>query len=377
MQKLLLLTILSLGYSIGISAQTNISTESFGPSSDSTLQKYLPVKSVLPDTKKAIDNPAYNFKDIFEPNGLGLNSTGPRLNPRAVSFVQDYIEKHATDLNKMKDWGKPFFDMMDGVFVQNNLPRELKYIAVIESRLNSVSVSWAGAVGPWQFMPSTAIRMGLKVGRYIDERRNYIKSTQAAARYLSELYNQFGDWLLVIAAYNGGPGNVLKAIRKSKSRNFWDIQYYLPAESRNHVKKFIGTHYIFEGQGGLTTLTRAETNDHYGTKGINALNRKLDEAEAANAKELTVTGKYYSLIIAKNIIMDIPEFNRYNPGFDKAMSSASNSYDLKLPADKMDLFIAHKYQILNESIQLLLNNASSVREVSLKTQARDSKTSSK
>lgn len=379
MQKLLLLTILSIGYSLSICAQTGTGSEIIGSSSDSTLQKYLPVKSAKPDTKKAIENSAYNFKDLFEFNGMDLNSTGPRLNPRAVSFVQDYIGKHAADLTKMKQWGKPFFDMMDEVFVQNNLPRELKYIAVIESRLNSISVSWAGAVGPWQFMPSTAIRMGLKVSRFIDERKSYIKSTQAAARYLTELYNQFGDWLLVIAAYNGGPGNVLKAIRKSKSRNFWDIQYYLPAESRNHVKKFIGTHYIFEGQGGLTTLTRAEANDHYG-KGLYSLNRKISDEEAANAKELKVTGKYHSMIIAKNIVMEIADFNRYNPGFDKAMASSANSYDLKLPSDKMELFVAHKYQILDESIQLLLNNASAVREVSFKTQRTEltnSKVSSK
>ncbi len=84
-----------------------------------------------------------------------------------------------------------------------------------------------------------------------DERTDYYKSTHAAAKYLRDLYTEFGDWLLVIAAYNGGPGNVYSAIRKSGSRNFWDLQYYLPAESRTHVKKFIGTHYVFEGQEAL------------------------------------------------------------------------------------------------------------------------------
>ncbi|MEJ7768766.1 MAG: lytic transglycosylase domain-containing protein [Chitinophagaceae bacterium] len=366
MQKLLLLTLVGLGFTIGITAQTQIASEITGPSSDSTLLKYHPVKSSTPDTKKAIANPAYEFNNLYEFNGIGvITSSGPKLNPRAVSFVEDYIGKNGKNLTKMKQWGKPFFDMMDGVFLQNNLPRELKYIAVIESRLNPVSVSWAGAVGPWQFMPATAIRMGLKVGRSIDERTNYIKSTKAAAKYLTELYHQFGDWLLVIAAYNGGPGNVLKAIKKSKSRNFWDIQYHLPTESRNHVKKFIGTHYIFEGQGGLTTLTRAESNDHYGANG-SSLHRNIDEEEAADAKDLTVTGKYHSLIIAKNIVMDIAEFNRYNPGFDKAMGSSSNSYELKLPSDKMEMFLSHKYQILSESIQLLLSNAAPVSEVSLK-----------
>lgn len=368
MQKLLLCIMLSCGLSISISAQTSATSGIKKLSSDTSIQKFIPLQNTSPDTKKAIENPAYHFKDLFEQNKIGsyING-GPKLNPRALSFVEDYVEKNSKDLSKMKDWGRPFFDMIDGVFTQNSLPRELKYIAVIESRLNPVSVSWAGAVGPWQFMPSTAVRMGLKVGRFVDERKNYVKSTEAAARYLTELYNQFGDWLLVIAAYNGGPGNVLKAMRRSKSRNFWDIQYYLPAESRNHVKKFIGTHYIFEGQGGLTTLTRAEANDHYGAKGSYAVNRKLDKAENANSKEVTLGGKYHSVVIAKNIVMDIAEFNRYNPGFDKALASPANSYVMKLPIDKMELFLSHKYQILNESIQMILNSASVVSEVRIKS----------
>lgn len=321
LKKLLLLTILGFGQKY-VTAQSVLVTEPVSLSADTSQKLDTQKHEVLPDTKKAIQkNPANHFKDLFETDGLGNKvGSGPRLNPRAVSFVKDYIDKNGKVLNKMSDWGRPFFNMMDGILIQYNLPRELKYLAVIESKLNPVSVSWAGAVGPWQFMPSTAIRMGLKVNRHIDERTHFLKSTQAAAKYLTQLYNQFGDWLLVIAAYNGGPGNVLKAIKRTGSRNFWDIQYYLPTESRNHVKKFIGTHYIFEGQGGLTTLTRTEANDHYGAKGTYVLNRKLDKAEAANAIEKTISGKYHSLVIAKNIIMDITEFNRYNPDFDKIMA---------------------------------------------------------
>jgi membrane-bound lytic murein transglycosylase D len=361
MKKLLLLTMLGGAYSQYVTAQTLIAKETTSHLVDtvlkiSALKKDLPRQRLIADTKKITDNPAFNFKNLFESDGSDIIN-GPRLNPRAISFVEDYIDKYGDDLAKMKVWGKPYFNMMDGVFVENHLPRELKYIAVIESRLNPSSISFAGAVGPWQFMPSTAIRMGLKVSRYVDERTNYIKSTQAAAKYLTALYKQFGDWLLVIAAYNGGPGNVLKAIRKSGSRNFWDIQYYLPTESRNHVKKFIGTHYIFEGQGGLTTLTRAESNDHYGVMGGYASNRKINGEESANAVEQTITGKYHSIIIAKNIAMDIADFNRYNPEFDKVMASSKNAYQLKLPTDKMEVFNIRKYQILNESIQLLLNYA--------------------
>lgn len=294
--------------------------------------------------------------DLFEVSG---SANAVKLNPRAVSFVQDYMETHTKDLLKMKDWGRPYFNMMDAVFTRYNLPIELKYLAVIESKLKSTAVSWAGAVGPWQFMPVTARELGLKVTRKVDERTDYYKSTHAAAKYLRDLYNEFGDWLLVIAAYNGGPGNVYSAIRKSGgSRNFWSIQRYLPNETRNHVKKFIGTHYIFEGQGGITTLTKAETAEQISAVSQLLANRNLTAVELANAKTIRVSGKYHSAAIAKVIIMEIEEFNRYNPNFDRVMATAENSYELKLPEDKMELFVANKYQILNESVQMLLSGAS-------------------
>lgn len=188
-----------------------------------------------------------------------------------------------------------------------------------------------------------------------DERTNYYKSTQAAAKYLKDLYSEFGDWLLVIAAYNGGSAHVYSAIRKSGSNNFWDLQYYLPAESRNHVKKFIGTHYIFEGQGGITTLTRDEATEQLSGSTMYVFHRMISASELAAAKTVSVSGKYHSSIIAKYTLMDPADFNRFNPEFDKVMASTNNTYEMKLPADKMDLFIANKYQILNESVELLLN----------------------
>jgi membrane-bound lytic murein transglycosylase D len=203
-------------------------------------------------------------------------------------------------------------------------------------------------------MPSTARLLGLTVNRRVDERKNYRKSTKAAALYLRDLYAEFGDWLLVIAAYNGGSANVYRAIKKSHSRNFWDLQYYLPAESRNHVKKFIGTQYTLEGQGSVTTLTRAEAVRQLSGSSLHVLARKISPEEAADAKTLTVSGKYQAEVIAKYVLMDKDAFDRYNPDFDKVMASEQNSYDLKLPAGKMDLFISNKYQILNESVQRLL-----------------------
>jgi membrane-bound lytic murein transglycosylase D len=299
------------------------------------------------------NNGENGFNELFIATSMG-GSNGSHLNPRAISFVQDYIEKNKDDLMEMKSWGRPYFNLIDGILTQYGLPRELKYLAVIESNLKPTSVSWAGAVGPWQLMPGTARILGLKVSRRYDERTNYYKSTKAAARYLKDLYAEFGDWLLVIAAYNGGTGNVYNAIRRSHSSNFWALQYYLPAESRNHVKKFIGTHYVFEGQGGVTTLTKEEATEQLSGSSMYVFCRKLSSQELKEAKAATISGKYFSQVIAKYVVMDISAFNRYNPDFDKVMASSNNTYELKLPADKMDLFIANKYQILDESVQLLL-----------------------
>ncbi|HTS43825.1 MAG TPA: lytic transglycosylase domain-containing protein [Puia sp.] len=338
MKRLLLLGILCIGSMYGMHADNGTKAKKAKPV----------LHQSVTDTSYSEDG----FKDLFI---AGSTNNGSRLNPRAISFVQDYIAKYGKDLQEMKDWGRPYFNLIDGILTEYGLPRELKYLAVIESNLKPTSVSWAGAVGPWQLMPSTARILGLKVTRKHDERTNYYKSTHAAAKYLRDLYNELGDWLLVIAAYNGGTAHIYTAIKKSHSRDFWDLQYYLPAESRNYVKKFIGTHYIFEGQGGVTTLTKNEATEQLSGSSMYVFTRKLNKEELNNSKTISVSGKYYSTIIAKYVVMDISEFNRYNPDFDKVMASSNNTYDLKLPADKMDLFDGNKYQILNESVQLLLS----------------------
>jgi membrane-bound lytic murein transglycosylase D len=297
----------------------------------------------------------YGFKNLFAK--YNYNPALPyssQVNPNAESYMQDYLRVHTSSLNSMKGWGQPYFNLIDNILSQYGLPRELKYLAVIESNLNTRATSWVGAGGPWQFMPYTARDYGLVVNNVLDERRDYYKSTHAAARYLLALYGQMKDWLLVIAAYNGGPGKVYSAIKKSGSRNFWSLQYYLPEESRNHVKKFIATHYIMEGTGGITTASNVSGN--YGG-GMNAYDNQLNltEEEKEFATTQSITGKYNSLIISKNLSMDIVSFNRYNPDFDNMMSINGN-YDLRLPADKMQLFLANKYVILNECIQLLLGD---------------------
>ena len=163
------------------------------------------------------------------------------------AYINRYIDRNIESLEKIRKKNKHTFRMMDGVFTKFDLPLELKYLAVIESELKPTAVSRVGAVGTWQLMPETARILGLKITDKYDERTHTYKSTKAAAIYLCDLHNEFNDWLLVLAAYNCGPGPVYKAIKKSGSRDFWKLQNYLPLESRTHVKRFIATHYYFEG----------------------------------------------------------------------------------------------------------------------------------
>ena len=304
----------------------------------------------------------YGFKNLF--SKYSYNPKLPyssQVNPHAESYMQDYLKNHTKSLIKMKDWGTPYFNLIDNIFSQYGLPKELKYLAVIESNLSTSATSWVGAGGPWQFMPYTAREYGLVVNSNFDERRDYFKSTHAAARYLLTLYKQMQDWLLVIAAYNGGPGRVNSAIKRSGSRNFWNLQYQLPEESRNHVKKFIATHYIMEGEGNSNSFNANDGMSAYsGTIGEGASNPysnkpALSAAERELAETQNISGKFNSVIIAKNITMDIAQFNRYNPQFDMLLNS-NGQFELILPADKMQLFMANKYQILNECVQLLLGD---------------------
>lgn len=320
-------------------------------------------------TAPVLNDPKQGFKDLFiaKTNSQGINVA--QLNPRAVNFVQDYMQKHGKNLERMKDWGRPYFDMIDAILTLRGLPRELKYLAVIESHLKTYAVSWAGAVGPWQFMPETGRRMGLRITSYSDERTDYYKSTHAAARYLTELYAIYGDWLLVIAAYNGGPGNVNSAIRKSGSRDFWKLQYNLPAESREHVKKFIATHYIMEGEGSITTLTKDEVKELAFASAINPAAKNLTAEELSNSTIQPLSGKYNSVVISKHLSFPITEFNRYNPDFDKLIAMNGN-YELRLPADKMELFAVKRFDILNESIQVLLDAFRQSLESPAKTPAQ-------
>jgi membrane-bound lytic murein transglycosylase D len=289
----------------------------------------------------------YGFKNLFKQ--FAYNPAAPyseQINPHAEIYMQDYLQAHGLRLKAMKKTALPYFNFIDRILSMYGLPRELKYLAVIESDLKASALSWVGARGPWQFMPSTARGYGLKVNNQVDERTDYEKSTHAAAKHLLNLYKDLKDWLLVIAAYNGGTGRVHSAIKKSGSRDFWKLQYYLPTESKNHVKKFIATHYIMETntEDGFN-YTKLQPADKVDSTTLNEDQKK--------AESLTISGKYKAAIIAKAIGMTMEDFERLNPNLDKVLSLGI-SFDLRLPTDKMTLFVANKYAILEQSVQSIL-----------------------
>ncbi len=160
------------------------------------------------------------------------------------NYINVYSRKRREQVRVMLGLSDYYFPAFEEIFDLYGVPYEIKYLAVIESALNPRAVSRVGAVGTWQFMYSTGKHYGLTINSLVDERRDPIAATHAAARYLVDLYEIYHDWTLALAAYNCGPGNVNKAIRRSGGqRNFWDIYYYLPRETRGYVPAFIAATY--------------------------------------------------------------------------------------------------------------------------------------
>ncbi len=175
------------------------------------------------------------------------------FNSQVKQYIKLYTQRRRQQVENMLGLSEYYFPVFEAALDAKNLPLELKYLPIIESALNPRALSRAGASGIWQFMYYTGKRYGLEVNSYIDERRDPVKASQAAVDFLSDLYKIYGDWHLVIAAYNCGPGNVNKAINRSGGkRDFWEIYHRLPRETRGYVPAFIAAAY---------TMTYAREHD--------------------------------------------------------------------------------------------------------------------
>ncbi len=163
-------------------------------------------------------------------------------------FVQNYIDLYAHNRDEMGQvlgLTKYYFPIYEKAFKDAGIPDEIKYLSIVESKLDPNAVSRVGATGPWQFMATTGKMYGLNTNEYVDERRDPIQASYAAAAYLKDAYEEFGDWLLAIASYNCGKSNVEHALEKANGANdFWSIRQYLPSETRNYVPAFIAVAYL-------------------------------------------------------------------------------------------------------------------------------------
>ncbi len=166
-------------------------------------------------------------------------------NDRVFAFINLYLNKRPQVSSKVMGLSSYYFPLFEETLAKNNMPIEFKYLAIVESALKATARSRAGAMGLWQFMYSTGKIYGLKETSYLDDRMDPIKSTEAACGYFEYLYKIYGDWDLVMAAYNCGPGNVNKAIRRSGGkRGYWEIYRWLPRETRGYVPAFIAVNYM-------------------------------------------------------------------------------------------------------------------------------------
>ena len=168
-------------------------------------------------------------------------------NPALEKVINKYLKYRKKYYPALIAKSEYYFPMFEQYLDQYDVPIEMKYLAIVESALNPKARSFVGATGLWQFMYGTGRQFDLKVSSYVDERRDPIKSTVAACKYLNQMYKVFGDWDLALAAYNSGPGNVSKAIKRSGGyKNYWNIRPFLPRETAGYVPAFYATMYIFE-----------------------------------------------------------------------------------------------------------------------------------
>lgn len=201
------------------------------------------------DLQKPTNTENAGLPDMFYEYIITQLNRGTPIDLEFNEHVRKYITLFTIDrkeqLERMIGLSKLYFPIFEQHLDQHNLPLELKYLAMVESALNPLAVSPSGAVGLWQFKMNTSELLELNVTSYIDERMDPYKSTEAACKYFEYLHRTFNDWTLVIAAYNGGPGEIRNAIERSGgSTNFWELRDYLPEQTKNYVPAFIAMNYV-------------------------------------------------------------------------------------------------------------------------------------
>lgn len=316
---------------------------------DSLMKTYIISKAVESPEYVQIEEPADSviaeFPDsVYIARIKAMNSLMTlTYNSIVRSFIHVYTQKKRDKLEQILGLQEYYFPFFEQALDAYGLPLELRYLPVIESALNPRAVSRAGATGLWQFMYGTGKMYGLQVNSFVDERRDPHKSTDAACRFLKDLYDMFGDWILVIAAYNCGPNNVKKAIRRSGGKNdYWSIYYFLPRETRGYVPAFIAAMYAM---------------NYHKEHNIKAL--KVDMNYPTDTIHIRRNLHFRQVADVLNISME--QLRDLNPQYRlDIIPGQYKTYDLRLPVEYMFAFIdlqdsifAYQDSVLNNHYELL------------------------
>ncbi|MGB0806863.1 MAG: LysM peptidoglycan-binding domain-containing protein [Salibacteraceae bacterium] len=252
-------------------------------------------------------------------------------NDRTAAFIRLYSIKRRKQTARLLGLQHYYFPMMEEMLAKYEMPLELKYLAVIESGLNPKARSHAGAVGLWQFMYATGKMHGLHQNSYMDERMDPIKSTDAACRYLKYLYKMYNKWDLALAAYNCGPGNVNRAMRRSGSTdgNYWDLYPYLPRETRGYVPAFIAVNYVMNNASAHNIYPVMPKSTYF----------EMDTVHVSQFIEFDQ--------LAKNLDMQVGDIAYFNPTYKLNTIPAYNNKTsiLYLPHQKAQLFVQNEDSI--------------------------------
>ena len=289
-------------------------------------------KSVTELDYKPVDFPELPT-DTLKARLERLNAKTPfniAYNPSLESVIKRYLKNRRTSLERLMGLSHFYFPMFEEALDKEDIPLEVKYLAIVESALKPRARSRVGATGLWQFMFGTGKEYGLNVSSYVDERRDPVKSTEAAAKYLARLYKIFGDWDLALASYNSGPGNVSKAIRRSGGyTNYWNIRPNLPRETAGYLPAFLATMYIFEYA------------DEHGFKPERPKYQYV-ETDTIRVKQMITLDQ-----VAEVTDVNIEELQYLNPSYklDIIPFIKDENYVLRLPRYAIGSFVANEDKI--------------------------------
>lgn len=291
--------------------------------------------------------------EVYEYRMKQLNNRSPFnlvYNPAVRNYIDAYAVRHKEKVARLLGKAEMYFPMMEEIMDRYDMPLELKYLAIVESALNPTARSRSGAVGLWQFLYRTGKIYNLNVTSYLDERSDPYLATIAACEYMKYLYNMFGNWELALAAYNGGPGTLNKAIRRSGGKmDYWALRPYLPVETRGYVPAFIAVNYI---------MNYASAHNIYPQRPL-ALYYELD---TVHVKE-----KLTFEILSASLDIPMEDLEELNPMYKKQLIPKGYKHmPLVLPREKAGLFVTNEktiYALTNNPIATDETEATEQKEV--------------